>query len=84
MNALSPPRPADASRDGWRHIGKIADGVVRSIGFQAIRFHLDRAAASGGREALTHFREADQIRRSLGLSWGQYVAGLDVSAREAA
>ena len=73
-----------ARHGGPRQIGKIADDVVRRIGLRAIRFHLDRAAASDGYEALTHFREADGIRRRLGLSWGKYVAGLGVLAREAA
>ena len=84
MNALSPPRPADASRDGWHHIGKIADGVVRRIGLQAIRFHLNRAAESSSRETLIHFREADAIRHQLGLSWGQVVDVADALAWEAA
>ena len=69
MNALSPSRTAGASSDGWRHIGEIVDGVVRSIGLQAIRIHLNRAARSGGCEALASVREADAIRRQLGVSW---------------
>ena len=70
--------------DGWRHIGGIADGVVHRIGRRAISFHLSRAAETTGDEALIALAEANGIRRSLGLSWGEYVAGLDVSAREAA
>ncbi len=77
MNALSPPRTAGASSDGWCHIGKIADGMVRSIGFQAIQFHLNRAAISGGCKALASVREVDAIRRQLGLSWDQAVASDD-------
>ena len=65
--------------DGWRHIGKIADGVVRRIGLQAIRFHLNRATRSGGCEALASFREADAIRHQLGVSWYQAFAGDDAS-----
>ncbi len=84
MNALSPPRTAGASSNGWRRISEIADGVVHRIGRRAISFHLTRAAETTGDEALMALAEADAIRRSLGLSWGQYVAGLDVSAREAA
>ena len=84
MNAISPPRHARDDGGGWRHIGKIADGDVRTIGLRAIRFHLNRAAGSGSREALTHFREADGIRRQLGLSWDQVVTGDDALAREAA
>ena len=70
--------------DRWRHIGEIADGVVHRIGRRAIAFHLNHAAETTGDEALMALAEADGIRHSLGLSWGQYVAGLDVSAREAA
>lgn len=73
MNAISPLRHV---RDGaWRHVGGVADGVVHRIGLRAIRFHLDRAAASGGCVALASVREADAIRRQLGLSWNQVGAG---------
>ncbi len=75
MNAISPLRHV---RDGgWRHVGGVADDVVRRIGFRAIRFHLNRAAASGGCEALASFREANGIRQQLELSWDQVVAGDD-------
>ncbi len=70
--------------DGWRHIGEIADGVVHRIGRRAISFHLSRAAATTGDVALAALAEADGIRRRLGLSWGQYIDNLDVSAQEAA
>ncbi len=76
MNAISPHRHDDG-RHGWRHIGGVAEGVVRRIGFRAIRFHLNRAAVFGGCEALASVREADAIRRQLGLSWDQAVAGDD-------
>ncbi len=84
MAAGAPPRHARDDGGGWRHIGGVVDDVVRRIGFQAIRVHLDHATVSGGSETLIHFREADAIRRRLGLSWSQYVAGLDVLAQEAA
>ena len=71
--------PPAIKPDGWLHIGKIADGVVRSIGFQAIRFHLNRATVSVGSVALASFREADGIRRQLGLSWEQAFGGEDAS-----
>ncbi len=73
-----------ARQEGPHHIGEIVDRVVHRIGRRAISFHLSRAAETTGDEALMALAEADGIRRSLGLSWGQYVAGLDVSAREAA
>ncbi len=80
-NAVLPVRHES---DTWRHIGAIADGVIHRIGRRSISFHLNRAAETTGDEALMALAEADGIRQSLGLSWGQYVAGLDVSAREAA
>ena len=80
MNAISPLRHVRDGGDGWRHVGGVADDVVRRIGFRAIRYHLNRAAESGSRETLAHFREADAIRRQLGLSWGQVVAGDDALA----
>ena len=70
--------------NGWQHIGAVGDGVIHRIGRQAIAFHLSRAAKTNGREALDSLAEANGIRSSLGLSWGEYVAGLDVLAREAA
>ncbi len=75
-NLCHPTRFRKPARHGGpRHIGEIADGVVRSIGLRAISFHLSRAAETIGDEALMALAEADAIRRSLGLSWGQYVAG---------
>lgn len=84
MNAITPPRHVRDDGGGWRHISEIADGFVHRIGRRAISFHLSRAAENTGDEALAALAEADGIRRSLGLSWGQYVASLDVLAREAA
>ena len=84
MNATLPPRHARDDGGGWRQIGEIVDGVVNRIGRRAISFHLSRAVETTGDEALMALAEADSIRRRLGLSWSQYVAGLDVSAREAA
>ncbi len=84
MNTVTPPRHVRDNGSGWRHIGGVADDVLHRIGRRAISFHLSRAAETTGNEALAALAEADGIRRSLGLSWGQYVAGLDVLAREAA
>ncbi len=84
MSVVSPPRHARDDVGGWRPIGKIADGVVHRIGRRAIAFHLSRAAETTGDEALTALADANGIRCRLGLSWGQYVAGLDVLDREAA
>ena len=74
MNAISPLRHAGRRSRGWRHIGGIADGVVRTIGLRVIARRLADAAEGDDGEALARFREADQIRRQLGLCWNQVVA----------
>ena len=74
MNAILPLRHVRGGEGGWRHVGGVADGVVRRIGLRAIRVHLNRAAGSSGCEAMASVREADGIRSTLGLSWDQ-VAG---------
>ncbi len=84
MNNILPPLHVRDNGGGWQHIGGIVDGVIHRIGRRAISFHLRRATETTGDEALMALAEADGIRRRLGLSWGQYVADLDVSAREAA
>ena len=75
MNAISPLRHVRDGDGEWRHVGAVADDMVRRIGLRAIRFHLDRAAASDGCEAMASVREANAIRRQLGLSWNQVGAG---------
>ncbi len=81
---LPPPLHVRDNGGEWQHIGSVVDGVIHRIGRRGISFQVSRAAETTGDEALMALAEADGIRRSLGLSWGQYVAGLDVSAREAA
>ena len=78
MNAISPLRHVRDS--GWRHVGGAADGVVRRIGLRAIRAHMNRAAVSGNCEARASVREANAIRRQIGLSWDQ-VADAEESER---
>ena len=48
---------------------------MRAIGVRVIARRLADAAEGDGREVLASFLEADAIRRQLGLSWGQVVAG---------
>ena len=74
MNAVTPLRYVRDGGGGWRHVGGVADGVVRRIGLRAIRFHLDRAARSSGCEAMASIREAKALCLQLGLSWGRVVA----------
>ncbi len=79
VNAISPLRRIRDGGGRWRRVGGVADDVVRRIGFRAIRFHLNRAAASGGCEALASVREASGICRQFGLSWDQVVADAGAS-----
>ncbi len=75
MNAISPLRHAGRRSRGWRHIGGIADSVVRAIGLRVIVRCLADAAEGDDGEALARFREADQIRRQLGCSWPNLITG---------
>ncbi len=82
MNAIRPLR--HARDDGaWRHVGGVADGVVRRIGLRAIRAHLDRAAGSSGCEAMASIREASAICQQLELSWDQVAVDDNTLVREA-
>ena len=74
MNAIPPRRHVPNNIVGWRHIGGVADGVVRAIGLRVIVRCLNDAAEGDDVEALARFREADQICRQLGLCWNQVVA----------
>ena len=73
MNAISPLRHVRGGDGDWRHVGGVADGVVRRIGLRVIVRCLADAAEGDDGEALARFREADQIRRRLGVSWDQVV-----------
>ncbi len=84
MNAVTPPRHVRDDGSRWRHIGGVADGVIHRIGRRAIAYHLSTAAETTGDEALSALAEANGIRKNLGLSWSEYVAGLGVSTQEAA
>ena len=84
MNALSPPRHAGHRSRGWQHVGGVADDVVRAIGLRVIVRRLAEAAEGDDGEALTKFREADQIRHRLGLRWDQVFASETALVREAA
>ena len=52
----------------------ITDHITAKFGLRAIAYNLDRG----------NFRDADGIRRSLGLSWCQVVVDVDALARKAA
>ncbi len=67
---MAGPRHARADSGGLRHIGRFGDSVVHKTGCRTIAFQLERAAESGGDEALVAaFKKADGIRRQLGWSW---------------
>ena len=54
----------------FQHLGReVAPRVVENAGRRAIARWLDRAAQARNSEAAKAFREADNIRRTLGLDW---------------
>ena len=52
---MAGPRRARADSGGWRHIGALGGVVVDKIGRRTIAFQLERAAGSGGHEAVAGF-----------------------------
>ncbi len=71
---MAGPRDGRADSGGLRHIGRFGDVVVHKTGRRTIAFQLERAAESGGDEALVAaFKESDGIRRQLGCSWEQWI-----------
>lgn len=63
-------RDGRADSGGPRQIGPFFDAVVHKTGLRGIVLQLERAAESGGDEALVAaFKKADGIRRQLGWSW---------------
>ena len=67
-------RDGRADSGGPRQIGPLFDAVVQKTGRRTIAFQLERAAESGGDEALVAaFKEADGIRRQSGWSWAALI-----------
>lgn len=62
-------------RDTWRRAGEAADGVVRTTGLTLIARRLSTASEGDDGAALAGFRQADQIRRQVGCSWADLIAG---------
>ncbi len=59
---------------GLRHLGdEVAPLVVEGIGRRAVAYWLDRASQASGVVAAKSFRQADSIRRTLGLGWGDLI-----------
>lgn len=71
---MAGPRDGRADSGGPRQIGPFFDVVVVETGLRTIAVHLERAAESGGDEALVAaFKKADGIRRQLGCSWERLI-----------
>ncbi len=71
---MAGPRHARADSGGWRHIGRLGAVVVHKTGRRTITFQLERAAVSGGDEAVAAaFKQADGVRRQLGCSWDRLI-----------
>ena len=52
---------------------EVAPRVVEDVGRRAIGRWLDKASRTHGAPAAKAFREADSIRQSLGLEWGDLI-----------
>ena len=59
---------------GFVRLGVVTDHITAKVGLRAIAYNLDRG----------NFRDADGIRRSLGLSWEEVVGTDHALAREVA
>ena len=54
----------------FKHLGRdVAPKVVQNVGRRAISHWLDKASEARGAPAAEAFRQADAIRRKLGLAW---------------
>ena len=58
----------------FQHLGReVAPKVVEDVGRRAIGRWLDQAAQTQGRKAFEAFKQADAIRRKMGLAWGEMI-----------
>ncbi len=58
----------------FQHLGReVAPQVVEDVGRRAIGDWLDRASEGHGAVAANAFRQADSIRRKLGLAWNDLI-----------
>ena len=61
---------------GFRHLEReIGPQAVEDVGRRAIGDWLDRASEGHGAVAAEAFRQADSIRRKLGLAWDDLIDG---------
>lgn len=60
---------------GLKHLGReIIPQIVDDVGRRAIGRWLDKASEAHGAPAAEAFRQADSIRRKMGLEWGDLIA----------
>ena len=52
-----------------RHLADIMPGIAADTGRRTIAHHLSRATDAVGNEAVNAFRQADGVRRRMGLDW---------------
>ena len=58
----------------FQHLGReIAPHVVENVARHAIGRWLDKASEAQARQAAEAFRQADAIRRKMGLAWGDLI-----------
>ena len=59
---------------GFQHLGReVIPQVVEDVGRRAIGRWLDKASEAHGAMAVEAFRQADAIRRKLGLAWNDLI-----------
>ena len=59
---------------GFRHLGRdVIPQVVEDVGRRAVASWLDKASEAHGASAAEAFRQADSIRRKMGLEWGDLI-----------
>ncbi len=59
---------------GFKHLDReVAPKVIEDVGRRAIGDWLDRASEGHGVVAANAFRQADSIRRKLGLAWNDLI-----------
>lgn len=60
---------------GFQHLGReVIPQVVEDVGRRAIKRWLDKASETHGAPAVEAFKQADSIRRKMGLGWGDLIA----------
>ncbi len=60
---------------GFQHLGReVIPKVVEDVGRRAIGRWLDKASDAHGAPAAEAFRQADSIRRKMGLEWSDLIA----------